>query len=251
LDNAPGSIEIQPIKLDQPPLPIDRQSNALGEEIAKERESLNEVSKQFQEVLSSFIDQKLVDVHKHDFWIELEMNSEMLFNSGESELSSKALPIIKKVAEVVQKLPNMVSVEGYTDNVPISTLKFPSNWDLSSARATSVVKAFAKENVDPTRLSAVGYGEFHPIADNLTEAGRFKNRRVVLLILSRVFSRYGSDDKERARLLNLETGSNVSPAIAAIKSEMIDNTAKLNSQRTKKLPGAISEQLPPEIVKTQ
>lgn len=240
LDNAPGSIEIQPIKLDKPPLPMDNQTNALSEEITKERESLNNVSNQFQEVLSSFVDQQLVNVNKHDFWIELEMNSEMLFNSGEAELSEKAIPVIKKIAEVVKKIPNMVAVEGYTDNIPIKTVKFPSNWDLASARATSVVKAFATENVDPVRLSAVGYGEFHPVADNSTEEGRFKNRRVVLLILSRVFSRYGSDDKERARLLNLGTGSDSGlPVATTLPTDGAEHKITVNQQNNQELPVAV------------
>jgi chemotaxis protein MotB len=185
------------------PAPYVQQMNSLSVEIVKERQLLSDVSRQFQAELAPFIDQKLVDVKQHDFWIELEMNSELLFLSGESEVSERALFILKKVAKVVRWLPNMINVEGYSDDVPISTVKFSSNWDLASARATSVVRALIKENVSPVRLAAVGYGEFHPIADNTTEAGRFKNRRVVLLLMSQVFSRYGADDKERARLLNL------------------------------------------------
>lgn len=102
------------------------------------------------------------------------MNSELLFASGKAELSSKALPVLAKVAEVVRDVPNVINVEGYTDNVPISSGMYPSNWDLSSARATSVVKELVKNNIPATRLSAVGYGEFHPVADNKDEEGRFK-----------------------------------------------------------------------------
>jgi chemotaxis protein MotB len=131
------------------------------------------------------------------------MNSEMLFLSGEAELSKKALPVLEKIAEVINPLPNMIHIEGHTDNVPIDNVKFRSNWDLSSARATSVVHELVKENIDPLRLSAVGYGEFHPIADNNIEVGRFQNRRVVLVLMSQAFARYGANDEERAKLLNL------------------------------------------------
>jgi len=96
----------------------------------------------------------------------------------------------------------VINVEGYTDDVPISTGIYPSNWDLSSARATSVVKELVKNNIPPTRLSAVGYGEFHPVGDNKDEAGRFKNRRVVLVLMSQAFARYGMTDEERAKVLN-------------------------------------------------
>lgn len=194
---------IQPIPLENPATADVEKRRELSEEILKERKQLAEVSEQFEQVLAPFIDDKLVSVKKNDYWIELEMNSEMLFLSGESELSKKALPVLKKIAEVINPLPNMINIEGHTDNVPIDNAKFRSNWDLSSARATSVVHEFVKEGVNPPRLSAIGYGEFHPIGDNTIEAGRFKNRRVVLVLMAQAFARYGANDEERAKLLNL------------------------------------------------
>jgi chemotaxis protein MotB len=180
----------------------------LSAELLKEREQLNQVSDQLESALAPFIDDNLVSVKRNDFWIELDMNSELLFLSGEAALSPKAQPALEKIAEVVNSLPNAINVEGHTDNVPIETLVFPSNWELSSARATSVVQALIKEGTDPTRLSAVGYGEFHPIGDNTTEEGRFKNRRVTMVLMSQAFSRYGANDEERAKLLNLTPSAN-------------------------------------------
>jgi len=180
----------------------------LSEEILKERKKLNQVSDQLENALGSFIDDNLVSVKRNDYWIELEMNSELLFLSGEAALSKKAQPVLKEIAQVINTLPNAINVEGHTDNIPIDTLKFPSNWDLSSARATSVVLELVKEGINPTRLSAVGYGEFHPIGDNTTGEGRFKNRRVTLVLMSQAFSRYGANDEERAKLLNLKPTAN-------------------------------------------
>lgn len=175
----------------------------LSEEILKERQQLSQVSDQLEQLLMPFIDEKLVSVKKNDYWIELEMNSELLFLSGEAELSKKALPVLKKIIEVIKPLPNMINIEGHTDNIPIDTVKFRSNWDLSSARATSVVHEFVKGDINPLRLSAIGYGEFHPIGDNQIQEGRFQNRRVVLVLMAQAFSRYGATDEERAKLLNL------------------------------------------------
>lgn len=208
-----SSEEIKPIKLEPPTAnaELDEQRIHLVETIIQEQRQLNEVSIEFQEVLEEFIDQKLVNVKNHDFWIELEMNSELLFLSGEAEVSKRAIPILKKVAELVNDMPNMISVEGYTDNQPINTPLFHSNWDLASARATSVVKQLVSENINPIRLSAVGYGEFHPVADNTSAEGRFKNRRVVLLVMSQVFSRYGITDADRASLLKLEPQASDAP----------------------------------------
>lgn len=208
-------VTFKPIPVDSPapavkPLPLDKQTaeevekrRELSEGILKERRQLKQVSNKLEKALGNFINDNLVSVKRNDYWIELEMNSELLFLSGEASLSKKALPVLKKIAEVINPLPNAIHVEGYTDNVSIDTLKFPSNWELSSARATSVVQEFIKESINPTRLSAIGYGEFHPIGDNKTEDGRFKNRRVTLVLMSQAFSRYGANDEERAELLNL------------------------------------------------
>lgn len=194
---------IQPIPLDNPTTNELEKRRELSDEILKERRQLADASEQLSQVLSPLINDNLVSVKKHDYWIELEMNSELLFLSGEAELSSKIVPVLKKIAEVIAPLPNMINIEGHTDNIPIDNLKFRSNWDLSSARATSVVHELVKEGINPLRLSAVGYGEFHPIADNKTEQGRFKNRRVMLVLMSQAFARYGANDEERAKLLNL------------------------------------------------
>jgi chemotaxis protein MotB len=208
--NASDSIEtgnlpttIQPIPLENPATEDVEKRRELSEEILKERKQLAGVSDQFEQVLAPFIDDKLVSVKKNDYWIELEMNSELLFLSGEAELSKKAIPVLEKIAEVLKPLPNMVNIEGHTDDVPIENVKFRSNWDLSSARATSVVHEFVKEGINPLRLAAIGYGEFHPIGDNKLAEERFKNRRVVLVLMSQAFARYGANDEERAKLLNL------------------------------------------------
>jgi chemotaxis protein MotB len=193
---------IQPIELPNL-ITVSEEERQLSEEILQEKQRLDDVSEKFQDVLHPYVESKLVGIKKHDFWVELEMNSELLFASGKAELSIKAQPVLVKVAEVVRDVPNVINVEGYTDDVPISTGFYPSNWDLSSARATSVVKELVKNNIPPTRLSAVGYGEFHPIADNKDEEGRFKNRRVVLVLMSQAFARYGMSDDERAKVLNL------------------------------------------------
>lgn len=206
---------IQPLLPDKPTaafntVSLDNQTTAeiekkreLSEEILKERRRLKQVSDQLKKNLESFIDDNLVSVKRNDYWIELEMNSELLFLSGEAALSKKAQPVLKEITHVINALPNAINVEGHTDNIPIGNLKFPSNWDLSSARATSVVQELVKEGINPTRLSAIGYGEFHPIGVNKTEEGRFKNRRVTLVLMSQAFSRYGANDEERAKLLNL------------------------------------------------
>ncbi len=196
--------EVQPIKLENPTDEEKKKRQRLSDEILHERRVLSKASENLHAVLEPYINDDLVSVKTNDFWLELEMKSDLLFLSGEAELSKKALPVLRKIAEVLGRMPNMINVEGHTDNVPIDTVEFPSNWDLSAARATSVVRELVKDYLNPKRLAVVGYGEFHPIADNNTEEGRFKNRRVVLVVMSQAFARYGATDEERARLLNYQ-----------------------------------------------
>ena len=113
------------------------------------------------------------------------MKSKMLFESGSARLSRQALQALRKITRIIKPLTNSIHVEGYTDNIPIDTLFFPSNWELSAARAASVVHLFARFGVNPSRLAAIGYGEYQPIADNTTEEGRSTNRRIVLIILAK------------------------------------------------------------------
>jgi chemotaxis protein MotB len=190
---------IQPIEL---PNLVTAEERELSSEILQEKRRLDEVSDKLQTALQPYIESKLVGIKKNDFWVELEMNSELLFASGKADLSAKAQAVISEVAGLMREVPNVINVEGYTDDVPISNGLYSSNWDLSSARATSVVKELIKDNIPAGRLSAVGYGEFHPIAGNNDDTGRFKNRRVVLVLMSQAFARYGMSDEERAKALN-------------------------------------------------
>lgn len=106
------------------------------------------------------------------------------FDLGKADIRADALPVLEQVAEILRPLPNHVRVEGHTDNLPIKTERFPSNWELSTARATNVIRFLIEEaRLDPERLSAAGYGEYRPIDTNETIAGKARNRRVDLVIL--------------------------------------------------------------------
>jgi chemotaxis protein MotB len=107
----------------------------------------------------------------------------LLFESGSAEITTRARDILNKISIVLAAAPNQIRIEGHTDNLPINTAMFPSNWELSVARATNVVHILQNDHISPDRLSAVGYGEFRPLYPNDTEDGRDKNRRIDLLIL--------------------------------------------------------------------
>ncbi len=107
------------------------------------------------------------------------------FDSGSASVRPDSMPLLDNIAQAIDKYSNSIRIEGHTDNIPIKTSQFPSNWELSTARATNIVHYLIKNfGITPDRLSAVGYGEFRPIADNSTEEGRQKNRRVDIVVLS-------------------------------------------------------------------
>lgn len=111
------------------------------------------------------------------------MTDKMLFARGEADLRPKELGLLNNIAAVADTVPNQVRVEGHTDNLPIHTLRYPSNWELSTTRATSVLRYFEAHGVASNRLEAAGYAEQHPVAPNDTEANRGRNRRVDVVIL--------------------------------------------------------------------
>lgn len=144
--------------------------------------AIKEIAEKIENKLGNLAKQGLVHVRRDEYFLEVEISSSILFNSGSAKLSAASTPILGHIADILRPLPNPVRVEGYTDNMPINIDLFPSNWELSTGRASSVVRLLANDGVDPVRLSAIGYGEFRPVADNRTEQGRRKNRRVVLVI---------------------------------------------------------------------
>jgi chemotaxis protein MotB len=148
--------------------------------------ALIRMQRQVQDAMQSLIDAKLVTVRRENMWLEIEINADILFPSGAGEFAPVAEPVLDKLAEVLKPFPNPIRVEGHTDDRPIRTTAFPSNWELSAARAASVVHQFTRQGIDPLRLEIVGFGEFHPRQPNDTNEGRNANRRVVVLVLEQV-----------------------------------------------------------------
>jgi chemotaxis protein MotB len=148
----------------------------------KEDLQLENIAGEFTENFEDLIFEDKVKVERKQDWIEISLDDSMVFVSGGVEPIDAAFPIIERIADIMKKHANAMLVEGHTDNVPINSSAFPSNWELSAARAASVVRYLALEGVSASRLGAMGYGEFNPIATNDSADGRRKNRRVVLLI---------------------------------------------------------------------
>ncbi|MEK7792618.1 MAG: OmpA family protein, partial [Pseudomonadota bacterium] len=114
-----------------------------------------------------------------------EPGTSVLFSPGQAKLAENSSLTLQAVAQVIKDHDHQIHVEGHTDNLPIFTENFPSNWELSTARASSVIRLFIEQGVDAQRLTAIGYGEYKPVETNDSPEGRKRNRRVSIMILSK------------------------------------------------------------------
>lgn len=151
---------------------------------AMQQERLGVLATELESALSSMIDSGDIAVRRNPLFLEVEMRADILFGSGSAVLQGDSGDVVQRIGATLAQFPNPVKVEGHTDNQPIASFQFPSNWELSAARAASVVKLFVASGVAPQRVAVVGYGAERPKAGNQTEQGRNLNRRVVLVILA-------------------------------------------------------------------
>jgi len=154
---------------------------ALQEE---KKEAVQAKSKLEQEMRAA-MESKDITISELQGKLEVNILDRVLFDTGKAEMKPEGADVLLRIANILTNHPNrLIHIIGHTDNIPIragANTKYPTNWELSTARALAAVRYLVeKANVDPHRLAAVGYGEYHPIADNSTEAGRVKNRRVEL-----------------------------------------------------------------------
>ncbi len=159
-------------------------SQASRNKLNSEQQDLERIRSQVEHALQPLIDKNMVVVRRTANWLEIEIRTDILFPSGVATVSPSANQVLTSLGEILAPFANPLRVEGYTDDVPINTTLYPSNWELSAARAASVARLFADHGVDPDRLGIVGWGQYHPAADNVSQDGRNRNRRVLVVVLS-------------------------------------------------------------------
>lgn len=168
---------------------------SLGDKESAELDQIeSDATKRFQELIA---DGEL-SVSSNRLWLEIEIQSSLLFASGSALPSLDADPILEALAAILKNYKNPVHVEGFTDNRPIQSNLFPSNWELSAARSAGVVRMLSHFGVAPERMAAVGYGEYQPKVSNISVRGRSINRRVKIIVsrderVRRALTSYGSD----------------------------------------------------------
>lgn len=143
----------------------------------KFQDGLDEINQSLSE-----LEDQNYKINRQKGWIELDVKSGALFGSGDADIKAEALVKLMQIAGKLKKSHAIVSIEGYTDNVPIETPQYPSNWELSATRAASVGRVLNAYGIDTHRIMVTGYGDQYPISDNVTDVGKSLNRRVSIII---------------------------------------------------------------------
>ena len=168
---------------------VDKRDARMLEQQRKIQAQMKAVDASLREVMGPLIAQGLVGVHQTKRGVVVDISASTLFREGEEKLQPGAQETLQQVALVLSRENQSVEVEGHTDDVPIKTTQFPSNWELSSGRASSVVRTLVTYGVPEKRLAAVGMAANQPVVANDTPENRAKNRRVSITILSPEFDR--------------------------------------------------------------
>jgi chemotaxis protein MotB len=187
--------------------------------------------------MDDLVKQNLVVVRRSEFWIEVEIKTDILYPSGSAHLAPYAVDVIQRLGSALAPFPNPIRVEGHTDNKPISTVAFYSNWELSAARAGSVVRVLQAQGVGPERLAVIGYGDTRPAQPNDTEQGRNANRRVVVVILSTELQRQKAPDDQPTNALGPIPPSTAAPTVMPAGDAAQSGTPAPAPQATLATPG--------------
>jgi chemotaxis protein MotB len=182
----PGKIESTASGAEKPAIPMNI---VMGEDVlspAKVKDDLARLQGELEQTLSNQVATHTVSIHMGRDGLVISLREAGFFSSGSATPKPETLATLKQIAVSLGRSPYDLRVEGHTDNIPIHTSEFDSNWELSTARATRIARTFLDlKAMPPERISAAGYGEFHPVASNSTEAGRAENRRVDLVVMPR------------------------------------------------------------------
>lgn len=176
--------------------------------LQEEKKEVAQAKSKLEQEMRSALESKDITISELQGKLEVNILDRVLFDTGKAEMKPEGAEVLMRIANILTNYPNrLIHIVGHTDNIPIRAgagAKYPTNWELSTGRALAAVRYLVeKANVDPHRLAAVGYGEYHPIADNSTEEGRARNRRIALVVLPEVYS----PDKE----LQIKSGNELAP----------------------------------------
>ena len=165
-----------------PVKPVAKPDKAVDQKKVEQRQKMKNMADDIKNALQPLIAQGKVKLLETSRGVTIEINDSVLFPAGQAKLEPASMSAMLAIAQVLAASDFPITIEGHTDNVPIATPQFPSNWELSAMRATTVLRLFNDGGVGAERLTAIGYGETRPVDTNTTPEGRARNRRVSVLI---------------------------------------------------------------------
>jgi len=172
---------------------VDRRNARLAEKQRKLNERMQKLNDTLNTKMAGFLQNGQMTVSRSSRGVTLDINASMLFKPGEAVVQPEAVATLADIAKILATEEMIIEVEGHTDNLPIATPQFPSNWELSSARASSVVRLFIEQGIVATRLKAIGFADNVPIEANDSIEGRARNRRVAVTVLAPEMSPSGTN----------------------------------------------------------
>jgi chemotaxis protein MotB len=194
---------------------------------ADETDQLKTIMERLETRIRPNVSERDLKLVGDELWLSIELRSGMLFSSGQARPTREADELLQRLAVILRPYDNPIHVEGFTDDQVIDTDQFPSNWELSAARAAAVVRLLNHHGVDPARMAAVGYGEFQPAYSNRTDEGRQLNRRVVIVVsrdekVRRTLSAFGSQQVSKDAVSTViatdQTESTGTPVIEQVET---------------------------------
>lgn len=173
-----------------PMLPYEENNSTINTSVSIVKPDTNLINTEFDmikknihETFDAVLPDNLVSIRDDRDWIEIELKNSLLFDPGSARLIKASDVLMEKIAHTLGSVSNIIQIEGFTDDSPMQNEQYPSNWELSGARAAAIVRKLEELGIQSERMSAVGYGKNYPIADNELDGGPAQNRRVKLLIL--------------------------------------------------------------------
>ena len=183
-DTVAGIKPGQVMKLDADKA-LEKQKQESQAENATLQGHLQQMSEDLETAMQDLIDQEMIRIERTPSWVEVEIKADILFPSGSAEIEASAMTALERIAVILAERPYPIRIEGHTETRPIKTSQFPSNWELSAARAARIVRLFEGHGIGPGRMVVAGLGENRPLSDNTTEEGRNRTRRVTIVILGK------------------------------------------------------------------
>ena len=197
-------------------------AGTLGQDYAQAPENIQQIMRELNNYIQRNNLSDRVNVENKRKGLVISLTGEILYEQGRAEIREQGREVLAMISDILKDIPNDIMIEGHTDNVPIRTNEFPSNWELSTARAVNVIKFLIEErNVDPARLSAAGYSEYRPVADNSTAAGRAENRRVEVVVLNSQYTLNNGSENNTEAANNAADEAEIN---RQVKTENVDST---------------------------